>query len=238
MTYVLLGMETQSVLYEADYRSEVNQHRLKANPSEPVAIINKRDLDRALTPTTTDDLKDKYCVRDYAVKQQDETLVHYHERLGKQLRKLFNKGMNRQECLTEMGISNSTLSNIQHQQGIKFKRNTKRISPEMRRQRVKDVTACIASGKTVIETAKITGIADSAIYHIVKAQGLEIKGSKRDRVVPVGLSRNGKMLKFQSMTKAAKFLAVSVSQFQHYRDFNKDIKGYSIIELTPEDVQA
>ena len=110
MTYVLLGMETQSVLYEADYRSEVNQHRLKANQSEPVAIINKRDLDRALMPTTTDDLKDKYCVRDYAVKQQDETLVHYHERLGKQLRKLFNKGMNRQECLTEMGISNSTLA--------------------------------------------------------------------------------------------------------------------------------
>ena len=132
MTYVLLGMETQSVLYEADYRSEVNQHRLKANPSEPVAIINKRDLDRALTPTTTDDLKDKYCVRDYAVKQQDETLVHYHERLGKQLRKLFNNGMNRQECLIEMGISNSTLSNIQHQQGIKFKRNTKRVSPEIR----------------------------------------------------------------------------------------------------------
>ena len=53
MTYVLLGMETQSVLYEADYRSEVNQHRLKDNPSEPVAIINKRDLDRALMPSTT-----------------------------------------------------------------------------------------------------------------------------------------------------------------------------------------
>ncbi|MEJ1330056.1 hypothetical protein QY895_04140 [Latilactobacillus sakei] len=49
-----------------------------------MAIINKRDLGRALAPTTTQDLKDKYYVRDYAVKQQDETLVHYHERLGKQ----------------------------------------------------------------------------------------------------------------------------------------------------------
>lgn len=237
MTYVLLGMETQTVLYEADYRSEVNQYRLKAKPSEAVAIINKRDLDRALTPTTTADLKDKYYVRDYAVKQQGETLAHYHERLGKQLRQLFNNGMNRQECLIEMGISNSTLSNIQHQQGIKFNRNTKRVSPEERRQRVKDVTACIASGKTVIETAKVTGIADSTIYQIIKAQGLEIQGSNRDRAVPVGLSRDGKVLKFRSMTKAAKFLAVSVSQFQHYRDFKKDIKGYSIIDLSLEGVK-
>lgn len=237
MTYVLLGMETQTVLYEADYRSEVNQYRLNVKPNEPVAIINKRDLTEALTPTTTDDLKDKYYVRDYAVKQQGETLAHYHERLGRQLRQLFNNGMNRQECLIEMGISNSTLSNIQHQQGIKFKRNTKRVSPEERRQRIKDVTACIANGKTVIETAKITGIADSTIYQIVKAQGLEIKGSNRDRAVPVGLSRDGKVLKFRSMTKAAKFLAVSVSQFQHYRDFKKDIKGYSIIDLSLEGVK-
>lgn len=238
MTYVLLGMETQSVLYEADYRSEVNQHRLKAKPNEPVAIINKRDLDRALTPTTTDDLKDKYYVRDYAVKQQGESLAHYHERLGKQLKQLFNKGMNRQECLTEMGISNATLSNIQRQQGIKFKRNTKRVSAEERRHRIKAVTACISNGKTVIETAKITGITDSTIYQIIKAQGLEIQGGNRERTVPVGLARDGKTLKFRSMTKAAKFLAVSVSQFQHYRDFGKDIKGYSIIELSPDEVQA
>ncbi|MEJ1306953.1 hypothetical protein QY884_02515 [Latilactobacillus sakei] len=47
----------------------LTKHRLKANPSEPMAIINKRDLGRALAPTTTQDLKDKYYVRDYAVKR-------------------------------------------------------------------------------------------------------------------------------------------------------------------------
>ncbi|SOB42728.1 hypothetical protein [Latilactobacillus sakei] len=232
MTYVLLGMETQSVLYEADYRSEVNQYRLKANPSEPMAIINKRDLNKALIPTTTDSLRAKYFTPDTSERLPDESFADHHRRLGKQLRKLVNKGLSRPECLTEMGITNSLLTTIQNEQNIKFGRPkySRNISPKKN----KKIVEMVKSGASATEIATTVGVSVSYVYRM----GFKSDSKHKTAPKPMLLIRDGKRLEFKSKSAASRFLNVSIEMFSRCLKYDKDIKGYSIIELTPEDVQA
>lgn len=232
MSYVLLGMETQTVLYEADYRSEVNQHRLKVKPSEAVVIINKRDLDRALTPTTTESLRAKYFAPDTSERLPDESFADHHRRLGKHLRKLFNKGLTRPECLTEMGITSSLLTTIQNEQNIKFgrPRYSRNISPEKN----KKIAEMAKNGATATEIATTVGVSVSYVY----STGFKPDSKHKTAPKPMLLIRDGKRLEFKSKSAASRFLNVSIEMFSRCLKYGVDIKGYRIIELTPEEAQA
>lgn len=232
MTYVLLGMGTQSVLYEADYRSEVNQHRLKAKPNEPVAIINKRDLAKALTPTTTESLQAKYFALDSSERLPGESFADHHHRLGKQLRKLVNKGLNRPECLTEMGITNSLLTTIQNEQNIKFKRP--KYSRNIRPEKTKKIVEMTKNGASATDIATTVGVSVSCVYR----KGFKPSSTHKTAPKPMLLIRDDERLEFKSKTATSRFLGVSIEMLSRCLKYGKDIKGYSIIELTPEDVQA
>ena len=231
MTYALLGMRSQEIIFEADNRSQVNQYQLEAKLDEPVAIINKRNISRVLTPVTIDELKRKYYATEEYKKRSDETTGSYHDRVGIKIRALHDEGLSRNECL-----SNALFSEIQREIGLTFSRKlSKKLTESDRKQRDQKIIAAIERGDSVTQIAKAMEVSNSTVYGVADKYNLTIKSLAARRPKPFRIEKNNRVTVFRTAKATAEFLKCSLGKLRSREQHGRTINGYTITDLSKQE---